>query len=134
MSALHGSCLCGGVTFDVHEPQMLLECHCARCRQWTGCASTPAVVVSATNLEHTAGHDLLKAYKPDGFSNRYFCAQCGTSVFSGGPDTIYVNAGVLEDLTLELDCHIQVANKAPWHEIGGDAPQYAEFPQAASEA
>lgn len=129
MSALHGSCLCGAVELDVHEPQMFLECHCTRCRQWTGCASTPVVVVSGATFVQTAGKDVLKSYAENGFSPRYFCGQCGTSVFSGGPDTYYVNAGVLEDPALELDCHIQVANRAPWHEIGGDAPQYAEFPQ-----
>jgi hypothetical protein len=133
MTGLHGRCLCGAVAFDVHEPQMLLECHCTRCRQWTGCASTPAVVVSAANLEQTAGQDLLKRYREDGFSDRFFCAECGSSVFAGGPDTFYVNAGALEDPLLEVACHIQVANKAAWHEIGGDAPQYAEMPHATSE-
>lgn len=134
MNAVKGSCLCGTVAFDVREPQMLVECHCGRCRQWTGCASIPAVVVSAANLEHTAGRDRLEVYEEDGFANRYFCGRCGASVFSGGPDTYYVNAGVLDDVTLEVACHMHVANKASWHEIGGGAPQYAEFPQAAGEA
>lgn len=129
MTALHGSCLCGTVQFDVHEPQMFLECHCTRCRQWTGCASTPAVVVAAANFEQTAGQDVLKVYEPDGFTNRHFCGQCGTSLYCGGPDTYYINAGVLADITLELACHIQVADKAPWHQIGGATPQHAQFPQ-----
>lgn len=134
MSALHGRCLCGAVEFDVHEPQILLECHCTRCRQWTGCASTPAVVVAGANFEQTAGQDVLTAYEENGLSPRYFCRQCGTSLFSGGPDAYYVNAGVLQDVTLDVACHIQVANKAAWHEIGGAAPQHAEFPPAPSAA
>jgi hypothetical protein len=128
MSSIQGQCLCGAVTFEVREPQMLLECHCGRCRTWTGCASTPAVVVSGSNLEQTTGHDQVSCYKEDGFSARYFCARCGTSLWSGGPDPYYVTAGVLEDPALEVACHIQVANKAAWHQIGGEAPQYANFP------
>lgn len=128
MSSIHGHCLCGAVAFDVHEPQMLLECHCGRCRTWTGCASTPAVVVAADGLERTAGHDLVACYREEGFSPRRFCSRCGTSLWSGGPDTLYVNAGVLEDPALEVACHVQVANKAAWHHIGGEAPQYATFP------
>jgi len=128
MSALHGRCLCGEVSFTVHEPQMLLECHCTRCRRWTGCASTPAVVVAAADLEQTAGQDLLGRYAEEGFSPRYFCTRCGTSLYSGGPDTLYVNAGVLEEPELEVACHIQVADKASWHEIGGTAPQHAAMP------
>lgn len=102
MSSIHGRCLCGAVTFDVQDPQMLLECHCGRCRTWTGCASTPAVVVPGSNLQQTTGHELVSRYQEEGFSPRYFCAQCGTSLWSGGPDPYYVNAGVLEDPGLEI--------------------------------
>ena len=128
MSTLPGRCLCSGITFDVHEPQMLLECHCTRCRQWTGCASTPAVVVPGSGPELTAGESLLGSYAEEGFSPRYFCTRCGTSLYSGGPDPYYVNAGVLENPGLEVVCHIQVADKAAWHEVGGAAPQHAAMP------
>ena len=128
MTTLHGRCLCGAITFDVGEPQMLLECHCTRCRRWTGCASTPAVVVAAADFEQTAGRDLLGSYAEGGFSPRHFCTRCGTSIYSGGGDTLYVNAGALEESELGVACHIQVADKASWHEIGGTAPQYAAMP------
>lgn len=128
MRSIHGRCLCGAVTLDVHDPQMLLECHCGRCRTWTGCASTPAVVVSGSNLEQTTGQELVSCHEEEGFSPRYFCARCGTSLWSGGPEPYYVNAGVLEDPALEVTCHIQVADKAAWHHIGGEAPQYPQFP------
>lgn len=131
MSALHGHCLCGAITFDVHDPQTLLECHCTRCRQWTGSASVAVVMVPAANLELTAGEDQLHCYAEEGFSDRYFCSHCGSGLYTGGPDTYYIAAGVLKEVTLPLACHIQVENKAPWHEIGGDAPQFAQMPPAA---
>jgi hypothetical protein len=32
----------------------------------------------------------------------------------------------MPELKLEPSFHLQVAYKARWHEIGGDAPQFAE--------
>ena len=128
MRTLHGSCLCGGITFDVHDAQMLVECHCTRCRRWTGCSSLPALVVPAASLVLTAGEELLGRYVQEGFSPRHFCTRCGTSLYSGGGDVFYANAGVVTGPGLEVACHIQVADKAPWHEIGGAAPQHAAMP------
>lgn len=127
MRAIHGRCLCAAVTFDVHDPQMLLECHCGRCRTWTGCASTPAVVVSGSNLEQTTGQELVSCYEEEGFSALLLRA-VRYEPWSGGPEPYYVNAGVLEDPALEVACHIQAADKAAWHHIGGEAPQYPQFP------
>ena len=35
-------------------------------------------------------------------------------------------AGLMSDLDLKPSFHQQVAYKASWHEIGDDAPQFAE--------
>jgi len=40
----------------------------------------------------------------------------------------YVGAGVLRGLGLKPTFHINVAHKAPWDEIAGDAPQLLEMP------
>jgi hypothetical protein len=128
MSAVHGRCLCGAVEFDVHDPQQLVECHCTRCRQWTGCASATVVIVPADGLEVTAGAELITEYRPEGYASRHFCARCGAGLYSGGPDTFYVAAGMLPDLQLAVGAHLQVADKAAWHDIGGGAPQFATFP------
>ncbi|MEA2161678.1 MAG: hypothetical protein QOD66_4058, partial [Solirubrobacteraceae bacterium] len=36
--------------------------------------------------------------------------------------------GLMADLDLRPSFHQQVAYKASWHEIGDDAPQFAEMP------
>ena len=128
MSALQGRCLCGAITLEAGDPQMFLECHCTRCRNWTGCASSAVIVAPAESVEVTAGESLLKRYEEEGFSPRSFCTECGTSLYSGGGDTLYIYAGVLDDVPMEVAGHIQVADKAPYHEIGGNAPQYDTFP------
>ena len=116
----------GGIAFDVSEPQSLGICHCTRCQRWTG-ASNPVVVVAAENFTVTKGEDLMKRYQEEGFSDRYFCSHCGSSVYGDGGAKYYVGAGLLRDVELRPAFHLQVANKAPWHEIGDDAPQFAEW-------
>lgn len=125
MSDLQASCLCGAVTLDVGEPQMFVECHCDRCRQWTGGASVAVVVTGEVGAEDGAP---LKRYAEEGYTPRYFCGECGSSLYSGKDGTFYVTAGVLKDPPKDLACHVQVSEKAPWHEIGGEAPQHAGLP------
>lgn len=72
----------------------------------------------------------MKLFHEDNFADRYFCGHCGSSVYVDGGETYYVGAGGLRDVKLKVACHIQVANKAPWDEIGGSAPQYAVSPPA----
>ena len=131
---IHGRCLCGGVAFkmqasDQFGPGLEMgECHCSRCRGWSGASGVPFVVADAEHLNVTEGQELLTCYEPEGFAPRFFCSRCGTSLYSGSAPTYYVCAGVLTDLKLSPAFHIQVADKAAWHEIGGDAPQFAGMP------
>jgi hypothetical protein len=122
-----GACLCGQVEFELRDPQTMGVCHCTRCRRWTGGAA-PLVVVTPDNFEVTKGQDVLRQYGEEGFARRYFCSNCGSPVYSGGGGVNYVAAGVLHDLKLMPAWHVQVANKEPWDEIGGDATQFAEYP------
>lgn len=124
---VHGACLCGQVEFEVREPQTLGVCHCTRCRRWSGGAA-PVVVVAAGNFEVTRGQDLMGHYQPEGFASRHFCGQCGSGVYVGGGEVCYVSAGVLRDVELTPAWHVQVAKSEPWDEIGGNAPQFAEYP------
>jgi hypothetical protein len=125
--AIHAACLCGQVEFNVREPQTMGVCHCTRCRRWTGGAA-PVVVVAPDNFEVTKGQDLIKKYHEEGFADRYFCSQCGSGVYGDGGQVYYVSAGVLEDVELMPEWHVQVAYKTPWDEIGGNAPQFPEYP------
>lgn len=125
---LHGACLCGKVTFDVHRPEVMGACHCTRCTRWSGGAGTTVVVVDAKNFEVTGGRDLLKRYHEETFADRYFCGNCGSGIYTDGGDKYYVGAGVLKDVDMKVAFHIEVAYKAPWDEIAGSAPQFPEYP------
>jgi hypothetical protein len=125
---LHGACLCGKLTFDVQEPQMLGVCHCTRCTRWTGSGGSAVVIAAAKHFKVTQGQEWMKRYHEEGFADRYFCGNCGSGIYTDGGDQYYVGAGVLRDVPMKPAFHIQVAYKAPWDEIGGSAPQFPEYP------
>ena len=127
---LHGACLCGQVAFDVHEPETMGSCHCTRCQRWTGAQGVTVVVAAAKNFKVTKGQDLLKRYQGEPFADRYFCSNCGSNIYGDGGERYHVGAGVLQDVQLEPAWHVQVAYKAPWDEISGNAPQFPEWPPA----
>ena len=37
---LNGACLCGGVEYEVTDPEGMGVCHCTRCQRWTGSSLT----------------------------------------------------------------------------------------------
>ena len=126
--ALKGACLCGGVEYEVEDPESLGVCHCTRCQRWTG-SSLAAVVVDPTNFEITKGADLVGRYESE-LAPRHFCSNCGSSLYDDLGAKYFVAAGLMRDLELEPSFHMQVAYKADWDQIGGDAPQFAENPPA----
>jgi len=128
---LHGACLCGQVTFDVHEPGAMGFCHCTRCQRWSGGPGLPEVEVDGANFEVTAGQELIRHFTEEGFSGVGFCSSCGSSLYAFGDGKYYVSAGTLRGLELEPEYHMMVAYKAPWDVISGDAPQFPESPPAA---
>jgi len=124
---LHGACLCGRVTFEVHEPEVLGACHCTRCQRWTGGPGLTQVVVAPQKFNVIGGLDSIQQYREQGFEDRYFCGRCGSSLYTDDGEKYYVGAGTLRDVTLEPSYHYQVAFKAPWYTIGDGAPQYLEW-------
>ena len=82
---LEGSCLCGGVRFEVtgdFEPRSY--CHCTSCKRLSGGAATANARVRSDDVRITAGRELLRTYVPDGGSAKTFCSNCGSNLFGGG--------------------------------------------------
>ena len=126
--ALKGSCLCGGIEYEVSDAESLGLCHCTRCQRWTG-SNLAGVVVGPENFTVTKGEDLVKRFESE-FAPRHFCSNCGSSLYDDLGEKYFVAAGLMRDLDLEPSFHLQVAYKADWDQIGGDAPQFAENPPA----
>ena len=125
---LDGACLCGGVEYEVSDPEGMGVCHCTRCQRWTG-SSLVGVLVAPANFRIKKGEELVKRYESE-FAPRQFCSNCGSSLYDDLGEKYYVAAGLMRELDLKPEFHLQVAYKAPWEVIGDDAPQYDENPPA----
>jgi hypothetical protein len=123
---LKGACLCGGVTYEVKDPEAMGYCHCTRCQRWTG-SHLAGVVVAEENFTRTGGEDLIETFESE-FAPRNFCRNCGSSIYDDLGGKYFVAAGLMRDLDMTPSFHLQVAYKAPWEEIGDSAPQFDENP------
>jgi hypothetical protein len=142
MNAIRGSCLCGGIKFEIAGPLFgALNCHCSTCRKQHGAAFRSRVRVQAADFHWLAGEHLIKYYEEPGGYLRGFCSDCGSPIINrAGPNwrraarfpaslTQYgIPLAILDDPPLRPACHVFVGSKAPWFEITDDLPQYAEFP------
>ncbi|HUK45191.1 MAG TPA: GFA family protein [Gaiellaceae bacterium] len=128
---LTGSCLCGGVRFEVTEPFVSAGwCHCTRCQRRTGSSASMQGRVAPGALRVVQGEELLRAYEPpDGFA-KIFCSACGSSMWSRSRDgeTFSVRFGVLDsDPGIRAGYRQFVAYAAPWDPIPDDGvPRYPE--------
>ena len=129
---IHGSCLCGGVKFEIARAVGPFElCHCTRCRKAGGSAFTAMVGVRRDDFHLTSGRELIRTYEAPvrevapGYRT-HFCTRCGSPVPNPSPETSWfeIPAGVLDDdPQLRPDRHIFVELRSPWFEIAGSLPQ-----------
>lgn len=132
---IKGSCLCGGVRFEIEKAVGPFElCHCRRCRKATGSAFSPGIGVRRADFRMVSGRDLITSYeapilrKPPGY-RVFFCSRCGSPVPDPEPagEWFEIPAGLLDDdPQLKPDKHIFVELKAPWFEITDQLPTFDE--------
>lgn len=132
---MRGSCLCGGVSFEIGGAMpKLYRCHCSLCRKQGGAASNATLVIHAENFRWTGGERLVSSYeRPTGFRS-HFCSRCGSPVPNPLADTDYywVPAGLLDgDVPLEVGAHLFVGSRASWDVIPAGAAQYETSPPLA---
>jgi hypothetical protein len=130
---MRGSCLCGGVRFEIADVVGPFElCHCRRCRKASGSAFTAMVGVRAADFRLLSGRELIARYEAPLLRNpppytTFFCSRCGSAVPNPEPPEKWfeIPAGVLDDDPgLRPDRHILIELKAPWDEISDGLPQY----------
>ena len=83
-----GSCLCGGVRFEVTLPfTRAIHCHCSRCRKHSGAFGLTVGHVPMSQVHVLQGEELIRVFEPPGGRVKAFCSQCGSSLFGGAwPD------------------------------------------------
>jgi hypothetical protein len=83
---LTGGCGCGAVRWELSEvPGRAAYCHCKRCQRRTGTAAAPVALAQPGSFRITAGTELIRAWRPEGGSEKHFCGECGSALFSQHP-------------------------------------------------
>jgi hypothetical protein len=61
---VHGSCLCGGVHFELEPPFKLASyCHCLHCRKHSGNFGSTSLAVPRQQVRVLAGEELLSHFQ-----------------------------------------------------------------------
>jgi hypothetical protein len=125
MATLHGSCLCGGVKFELTEaPETLRYCHCASCKKLSGSIGTVNARVPASTIRIVEGEDLLQTYQPPEGTAKTFCLSCGSNLFGGGwpeREIASVRASAIDDpLDARPSVHVFVRSVAEWETLPDD--------------
>ena len=122
-----GSCLCGGVAYQVNGSLSPVDyCHCTQCRKTSG-HFVAAASCAPERLTLTADAS-LSWYASSASADRGFCNVCGSSVFwrPKHGKHISIMAGTLDAPTgLKSVEHIYVADASDYYTIADGLPQYA---------
>jgi hypothetical protein len=123
---VRGSCLCGGVTFELTLPfRRASHCHCSRCRKHAGAGHLTQGRVPREGFHLHTGADLIEVWRPaDGGAAKAFCRRCGSSLFGGswpdGPE-VSVRLGALDgDPGVRPQFHTFVDSRAVWEVLPDD--------------
>ena len=131
MATLRGSCLCGGVKFELTEaPETLRYCHCDSCKKLSGGAATVNGRVPSSSIRILEGEELLQTFQPAEGSSKTFCLACGSNLFGGGwpsSETASVRATALDDaFDAQPSAHIFVRSVAAWETLPDDGLERSE--------
>ena len=128
--ALTGSCLCGGVRFEIGEPLVSAGwCHCSRCQRRTGTPASVQARVAPGSLRLLQGQEHVRVYRPASGFLKEFCASCGSQLWSRDPErpeVLSVRLGVIDgDPGIRPSYHQFVADAASWQPLPDDGlPRY----------
>lgn len=122
---LTGGCNCGAVRYEVTEALAAASyCHCKRCQRRSGAAASPNAHPAPGSFRIVAGQDRLRSWKPENGGEKWFCGDCGSSVYGHNPshaDPIGVRMGTFdEDPGIRPSVRQFVADAAAWEPIPDD--------------
>ena len=125
MTPRTGTCLCGGVRFEVTEPfAMVSYCHCTTCKKLSGGTGTVNGRSRTDAIHVRQGAELLRTFQPSEGSAKTFCSGCGSNLFGGGwPDSEYSSvrlSALDEPPEQQPGAHIFVRSVAPWETLPED--------------
>jgi hypothetical protein len=114
-----GSCLCGGVAFEIAGAlRPVVACHCTQCRKQSGHFGA---FTACDDVDLTFTSDSTLAwYRASEGAGRGFCKTCGSLLFwrGDGRTSTSIAAGAIDGATdLRMEGHIYCADKGDYYEI-----------------
>ena len=130
---ISGECFCSAITYEIDGSLTAgRSCHCSRCRKaFSGAASAYAELAPGSTLRWT-GEQQPETYSSFAGWAIGFCGSCGSTLCGLWQGEVHgVTLGCVNgDPGVVIEQHLFVGSKAPWDEIGGDAPRFDEAPPA----
>jgi hypothetical protein len=127
---LTGSCMCGGVAYEVDATiEAIAHCHCETCRKTHGAAFSSIASAPRERFRWLRGEDLLSAYETSPGKLRRFCSRCGSQLVAErtGQLNLMLRLGCLDTpVTAERQWHIWRSDGASWYD---PAEVHPEFPE-----
>ena len=108
-----------------------LYCHCTRCQRRTGTAAAASASPAPGSFRIVKGESELRAWRPEGGFEKWFCGECGSAVLSRDPqnhDPVVIRLGAFDsDPGIRPSVRQFVAYAASWEPIpDDDLPRYPE--------
>ncbi|EOH1637483.1 GFA family protein [Enterococcus faecalis] len=98
---IRGNCLCKGIEFDINFLEgPLIHCHCNFCRRTHSSAFSSNMTCNTENFILLKGDEYIRYYESSIGKKRYFCSQCGTSLWhtkEAMPDRMTIKMGTIEE-------------------------------------
>jgi hypothetical protein len=126
---LTGACLCGAVQYAISSrPLLLYHCHCTICQAASGAGYATNIAVRFDSLSFARGESSLASYESSPGKRRYFCAACGSPVYSRASPSSQlasVRCGTLRHQPdMQPSFHAYVRSKLPWVVLADGLPQF----------
>lgn len=130
-----GSCLCGAVSYKASQLiGPYVQCHCPSCRKASGSAFAVNISVPLEKFTIVTGESKISVFESSPNKLRHFCSICGSPLYTkvgANPDVLRLRLGSLDSPFKDAPAaHIFAGQKAPWHRIYDDLPQYEDWPDA----
>jgi hypothetical protein len=131
---LTGGCGCGAVRYEIASPLVSASyCHCTRCQRRSGTAASANGRAEPGSIRVVAGEDELRAWAPEGGSEKLYCGRCGAGLFARPPGAAHyaaVRLGTIDgDPGIRPQWHQYTAYAASWEDLPDDGlPRYPEGP------
>ncbi|MBU2983743.1 GFA family protein [Saccharophagus degradans] len=132
---IKGACQCGGVTYELLEPPLLVvACHCKECQKLSTSAFSITAMVGANSVNFSG---LMKNWSRSADSGNIsaakFCPTCGNRIYHYNPDEpdkIKLKPSNLSDTRIiNPTLHVWVSEKQDWFKIPEGVKTFDKQPQ-----